>query len=51
MYRTIVLYSISAVGLYVVNIQTLYEIFIYIEGGISNPNLRAGWAERIGVRL
>ena len=35
----------------VVNIQTPYEIFIYVEGGISNPNLKAGWAERISARL
>ena len=26
----------------VVNIQTPYEIFIYLEGGISDPNLKAG---------
>ena len=26
----------------VVNIQTPYEIIIYIEGGISDPNLKAG---------
>ena len=26
----------------VVNIQTPYEIFIYVEGGISDPNLKAG---------
>ena len=26
----------------VVNIQTPYEIFIYVEGGISYPNLKAG---------
>ena len=27
---------------YVVSIKTLYEIFIYVEGGISEPNLKAG---------
>ena len=26
----------------VVNIQTPYEIFIYVEGRISDPNLKAG---------
>ena len=34
-----------------VNIQTPYEIFIYVEGGISDPNLKAGQAERISARL
>ena len=29
-------------GANVVNIQTLYEIFIYVEGGISDPNFEAG---------
>ena len=38
-------------GADVVNIQTPYEIFICVEGGISNPNLKAGWAERISARL
>ena len=29
-------------NLNVVNIQTSYEIFIYVEDGISDPNLKAG---------
>ena len=27
------------------------QIFICVEGRISNPNLKAGWAERISARL
>ena len=30
------------ITLYVVNIQIPYEIFIYVEGGISDPNFEAG---------
>ena len=29
-------------ALYVVNIQTPYEIFIYVKGGTSDPNFEAG---------
>ena len=36
---------------YVVNKQTPYEICIYVEGGISDHNLKAGWAERISARF
>ena len=35
----------------VVNIQTSYEIFIYVEGGIPDPNFKAGWAKKISARL
>ena len=35
----------------IVNIQTPYDIFIYVEGGISDHHLKAGWAERISGRL
>ena len=28
--------------LYVVNIKVPYEIFIWVKGGISDPNLEAG---------
>ena len=37
-----ILIHTSSSSVYVVNIQIQYEIFICVEGGISDPNLEAG---------